>query len=148
MLLKVKFLGFFLLLASTAIFAQTNSDWTPIGLTANGRNIQNGVEAYYQLSQCGDMNVVFLKFVNTNSYNIIVDWNDAVFTQQHTWAVNQKGDRRKTLVIGKHKTIFGDCQNAGVQKDLIINVRDFIGDIDQFSSFKLASFNVSSKKSK
>ncbi len=38
----------------------------------------NGVKAYYMISTCDSVPVVFLKFVNSNGYSVKVTWDDQV----------------------------------------------------------------------
>lgn len=38
----------------------------------------NGVKAFYQVSACDSVPVIFLKFINSNEYDVKIDWDDQV----------------------------------------------------------------------
>jgi len=141
--LKLNTLYFILFFSVSSVFAQSNREWNPIGLTASGENKQNGVEVFYQLNKCNNEHVVFIKFINHNTSGIIVEWNDAIFTQDLKWVKNKNGDILKSLTIEGSETITGDCPGKN-QKELIVNVNDFISNIDDFNLFGINSFKVSS----
>ncbi len=144
---KLKTLVFMLLLPGFSVFAQPDTGWKPIGLTINGRNMQQGVEAFYQLTKCNNENVVFIKLVNHNSYKVISEWNDAVFSKQLTWHSNKKEDKRKSVVIDGNSMVLGDCSGKSL-KELMVRVGDFIDNIDNFTLFKAESFIVTENKKK
>jgi hypothetical protein len=141
MRLNYNVLSFFLLFSISSVFAQSNSNWNPIGLTLDGRNTQNGVEAFYQLSKCNNEDVVFIKFINNNAKAVVVEWNDAIINKELKWVSNQKGNNKKTLTIGANKVIFGDCSSKN-QPELIVKVHDFINNVADFKLFKTTSFQV------
>src|SRR5271165_2270451 len=74
--------GLFLALSA---FSQDASGWSGIGLRIDGGNVAYGVYAYYQLSTYNGSDVVLMKFVNSNSYPVIVEWYPEVFTNEHKW---------------------------------------------------------------
>jgi hypothetical protein len=141
MRLKYNVLSIFILFYVTSVFAQSNSNWSPIGLSVSGKNMQNGVEAFYQLSKCNNEDVVFIKFINNNANAVVVEWNDAIFTKALQLQNNQKGNNKKTLTIGANKVIFGDCSSKS-QPELTVKVHDFINNIADFKLFKVTSFQV------
>jgi len=143
MTLKLNTLSLILFLSVSSIFAQSNSEWKPIGLTASGKNMQNGVEAFYQLNKCNNENVVFIKFINHNTSGVIVEWNDAVFTKDLKWVKNEKAGMVKTITIEGGETVSGDCSGKN-QNVLVVNVNDFISNIDDFNLFGINSFKASS----
>src|ERR1035437_4724363 len=59
--------------------------WVPISLTFAGQNLQDGVEAFCQLSKCNGEDVVLIKLSNHNTDAITVEWADAVFTKELKW---------------------------------------------------------------
>lgn len=139
MRLKLKNLYILLFFSVSSVFAQSNSEWKPIGLTVSGKNIQNGIEAFYQLYVCNNENVIFIKFINHNNYDVTVEWKDAVFTKELKWVSNE--NIIKSLIIKADEVIFGDCSGKS-QKELIVKVNDFIMNIDDFNQFKTTSFQV------
>jgi len=105
--------------------------------------MQNGVEAFYQLNKCNNENVVFIKFINHNTSGVIVEWNDAVFTKDLKWVKNEKAGMVKTITIEGGETVSGDCSGKN-QNVLVVNVNDFISNIDDFNLFGINSFKASS----
>ncbi len=144
MRLKLSTLFLILFLSVSSIFAQAKPEWIPIGLTASGKNIQSGVEAFYQLDKCNKEHVVFIKFINHNTYEVIVEWYDAVFTKDLKWVNNKNADLLKSLTIGVNEAVTGDCSNES-QKELVVKVNDFISNVNDFNLFRINSFKVSSK---
>lgn len=145
MRLKLNILLFFVLFSFTLIFAQSNSVWKPIGLTVDGKNMQNGIEAFYHLNKCNNEDVVIIKFVNHNIYKVIAEWNDAVFTKELKWTSNEKGDNKKTLTIEGKDVAIGDCSGTS-QSELVVKVSEFIKKIDDFKLFKTTNFHVTKFK--
>jgi hypothetical protein len=143
--IKLKILSFLILFSISSVFAQSNSEWKPIGLDVSGKNIQNGVEASYQLSKCNNENLVLIKFINHNTFSVSIEWNDAVFTKNAQWYRNQKADIRKSITISGNEVIFGDC-SVNSRKELVINVLDFINEINDFQLYRAISFKVISIK--
>ncbi len=143
MRLKFKILSFFLFFSFASGFAQKNTGWSPIGLTASGKNIQNGVEAFYQISKCDHKDVILIKLVNQNEFAVNVEWNDAIFTKEQQWIRNEKADVKKCLTINGGETKTGECSEKS-PKELIVIVHDFIKDIDEFNLFRITNLNITS----
>jgi len=144
MWLKYNILGLIFIISVSSIFAQSKSEWLPIGLTASGKNIKSGVEAFYQLNKCNKEHVVFIKFINHNSNSIILQWYDAVFTKDFKWAKNKKADIKKSLIINGNETKSGDCSGKS-QKELVVSIKDFVNNVDDFNLFGIKSFTVSNE---
>jgi hypothetical protein len=141
--LKLNTLYIILFFSVSSLFAQSNAEWNPIGLTASGNNIQSGVEAFYQLNKCNKETVVFIKFINHNNFEVAVEWYDAVFTKDSKWVKNENTAIIKSLTIGVNEVESGDCSDKN-KKELVVNVNDFISNIDDFNLFGINSFKVSS----
>lgn len=138
----IKIVLFFLMFFSvSSLFAQSNPGWNPIGLAVNGKNIQNGVEAFYLLTKCNNEDVILLKFINYNTSSVVVEWNDAVFTKDMKWVNNEKNNSKKTLTIDKNEIMLGDCSGT-CQPQLVVNVHDFIENTDEIKLFRALSFHV------
>jgi len=142
--LKLSTLFSILFLSVSSIFAQSQPEWIPIGLTVSGKNIHSGVEAFYQVNKCNTENVVFIKFINHNTFEVVVEWQDAVFTKNLKWVKGKNEGIMKKITIEGDGVVTGDCIDIN-QMDLVVNVSDFIGNIDDFNSFGVNSFSVSSK---
>jgi len=141
--MKFYILYFILFFSISSIFAQSNEAWSPIGLTASGKNMQNGVEAFYQLNKCNNESVVFIKFVNHNNYGISLEWKDAVFTKDSEWVVNKNVEVLKHLTLEGNTSVSGDCSGIN-QSDLVVKVTDIISNIEDFNLLGINSLKVSS----
>jgi hypothetical protein len=133
--------SFLMFFSVSSLFSQTSSGWTPIGLTVNGKNMQNGVEAFYQLNKCNNEDVILIKFINYNNSTVIAEWNDGVFTKELKWANNLKKNNKKSLTIGGNEVMQGDCSGK-CPPVLVVNVHDFIENIDDIKLFRTLSFHV------
>lgn len=143
MYLKSSLIQFFLFVISLNLFAQTNTGWLPIGLSASGKNMQNGVEAFYQLGKCNSEDIICIKFINNNNFGVNMEWNDAVFTMEHKWISNVKTEKRKCLTLGQGETVSGDCKK-NKNSELRVKINEFITDIKDFNLFGLNNFKVTS----
>jgi hypothetical protein len=139
--LKFKILSLLILFSVSSVFAQSNSEWRPIGLTVSGKNVQNGVEAFYLLTKCNNENLVFIKLINHNAFAVTVNWYDAIFTKNTKWCRNQKADIRKSITIGANEVLNGDC-SGNIHGELVVNALDFIKEIDDFLLFGIISLKV------
>lgn len=142
MTLKLCTLFSILFLSISSIFAQSKAEWKPIGLTVSGKNTYSGIEAFYQLNKCNTENVVFIKFINHNTYEVVVEWQDAVFTKNLKWVKGKNEGIIKKITIEGDGVVTGDCIDIN-QMELVVNVNDFIGNIDDFNLFGVNSFKVS-----
>jgi|GEM_PF-2780559 len=121
--------------------AQQNSDWKPVGLAVTGKNVQQGVEAYYQISKCGNEDVIFVRFINNNSKPVKVEWNDGIFNSDQVWLSNSKINTRKTLNIEAFKAIEGSC-NSNVCPELVLRIKDFTDNAENVRIYRALSFHV------
>jgi len=121
----------FLLILSFFIFSLTaksqTSDWTPVFIDASGGHTKNGVEVYFKQSACDADGVIFIRFVNTNSYPVSLEWYNAVFTQELAWI--HKPEDIKTIIVPASTTLEGTCTGEVM---LVVNLSDFISDPVQF----------------
>lgn len=137
--MKIHFTQLFilpLLVFSISAHSQT-SDWTPVFLTPSGNHIVNGVEAYFQQNSCSDEDVVFIKFVNTNSYAVSLEWYNAVFTKELTW-VHQENDR-KSIIVPAATTLNGNCSSELM---LMVDLSLFISDPSQFKRLSTVELKI------
>jgi hypothetical protein len=142
---KFKLLSLLIFFSFTTVFAQTNSSWTPIGLSVNGKNIQNNVEAFYKLDKCNNEDVIFIKFINYNANSVTINWEDAIFTQNRKWINNVNMDGKKSLKIEANEVAVGECLSS-IYPQLVIKVNDFIENIEDFKLFITNSFQVTNNK--
>jgi len=129
---------------TSSVFAQTNSGWVPIHLTVSGYNMQDGVEAFFQLNKCNEEDVVFLKLINHNADAVTVEWTDAIFTKELKWVSKENATERKSLTINANETVQGDCLRID-QSKLVVKINDFIKKTDDFKLYGTTFFQVTFK---
>ena len=110
-------------------------------LQVSGSNVMDGVEASFQIGTCNNENVVYLKFVNKNSYPVKLEWFDAVFTQELKW-VNKEGDANKRLLVLPAKSeLVGSCVKAPAP-ELMVKLNDFITDKKNFKRYVSSQLTI------
>jgi hypothetical protein len=126
-------------LTSCPLFAQTKEEWQPIFLQLTGANTMNGVEASFLVTMCNGEDVVFVKFVNDNTYPVKLEWFDAVFTQELKW-INKDGvSDKKSITLAANAEVKGTCSSSG-NADLVVKMKNFITDkkdLKRYSTSKL-----------
>lgn len=138
MIKKFTLISFLSLCFFIPVFSQSvNAVWEMIGFDVAGHNIQNGVEAYYQLNKCNGEDVVYVKFINHNNYPVMIQWTDAVFTQDLKW-VNGSSQKNISLAASQQKE--GNC--SGSDASLSVSLKNFISDISNFKRYGANSFSV------
>jgi hypothetical protein len=91
--------------------SQQNNDWKGVFLDPTGNHIQQGVEAYFKTSVCEGKEVVLLKFVNNNNYNVELSWFNAYFTSSKTWVKHNKPEQQVVFYLPANTVSEGNCQN-------------------------------------
>lgn len=122
--------------SSTNIIQQ--SSWTGAYLNVAGTNIVYGVEVFSQLSTCNSEDVVFLKLINHNDYDVKVEWLGGVYTKDRQWIEDPEGS--KSIKIKANEEVIGDCLNDN--KELLIKLKDHIDRTDNFNRYAPSSFEV------
>jgi len=107
-----------------------STDWTPIFLTVSGNHIVKGLEGYFQKGTCNGEDVVFVKFVNTNTYPIALTWYNGIFTHEIKWYCDANDTQLMTVPAAT--TTEGTC---GGEALLVIKLTDFITDPNQFKRY-------------
>ncbi|HIO71713.1 MAG TPA: hypothetical protein EYN38_01255 [Flavobacteriales bacterium] len=124
----------------------STSEWIGAYLNVAGSNQIDGVELSTQLSTCGSVEVVILKFTNRNSYPVEVEWADAIYTTGKKWEHNETQTKEKIISIEGGKEKKGSCESTrdgGVQ--LVVDVQSIISDAEEFSRFAPSYFVVTKK---
>ena len=114
--------------------------WLPINLTVSGRNIQDGVEAYYLLTEIQSEKTVLIKLVNNNSHKVKIEWKDAVFTNSQEWAYNYD-DPIKSIIVDANNKISG-AKIETEQNALKIKLSDLKVSSENFNKFGMILFKV------
>jgi hypothetical protein len=110
---KNKFLLIIVFAIAALAIGKTGNAQTPWVLAQSVSN----VNFYYQLSDCGGDEVVFLKFENNNPGTVTVTWDELFDTQGGTAQPGQWGTLHKTLPTGT--TQQADCTDSTCAECLI-----------------------------
>lgn len=91
--------------------AQQDNDWKAVFLDPTGNHIQHGIEVYFKPSICNGKDVVMLKLVNTNNYNVELSWFNAFFTGNKTWVKHNLPEQKITFYLQANTAAEGNCQD-------------------------------------
>ena len=130
-----------LFLISVPLFAQDNNAWQPMYLQVSGANVMNGVEADFQLNKCGGEDVVYIKYINTNGYDVKLQWYNAVFTTDLKWVTKNGEENKKSLVLSSRNELKGTCVDNR-QAVLVVKLSDFIANKENFKRFNTSELLV------
>jgi hypothetical protein len=119
--------------------AQTNTAWTPVLISMDGTNSYNGVELNYQLTKCGNDDVLLLKLTNTNTYSVKAHWINVIKTKD---GKELYGNSKLTSVtLGANAENNGNCK--GKPAELKIKLSDFGANASNFETIVGSSFDTS-----
>ena len=128
--------------------AQVNSNWQLIGLTPGGYNVLEGVEALFQTNVCDGKDVIYIKFINRNTYSVKVEWVYAVFTEELKWINKDNLADKKTLTIPANGEVKGECSDSATNvlaksgKELVVEMEDFVSNKKDFKLYSASYFKV------
>ena len=134
-------LGLFFLTSYSTMVAQTKKEWQPVFLQASGANKLNGVEASFQVATCNGEDVVFVKFINHNTYTVKLEWFDAVFTQELKWINKESSSDKKSVTLAANEETKGVCSTSG-NPDLIVKMKNFITNKKDFKRYSTSQLLV------
>jgi hypothetical protein len=136
------FLSFFALTVfSVNVFSQDKNSWQPMYLMVSGLNVMDGVEANFQLNTCGSENVVYIKFSNRNSYDVKLEWYDAVFTTELKWITQNGEGNKRHLVLPSKNEFKGSCAD-NKEAVLVVKLADFVANKENFKRFHTSELTV------
>lgn len=121
--------------------AQTNTAWTPVLISMDGTNSYNGIELNYQLTKCGNDDVLLLKLNNTNTYSVKAHWINVIKTKDGKELYGNS--KLTTVTLGANAENSGDCK--GKQSELKIKLSDFGVNANEFETIVGSSFDTSKK---
>ncbi len=127
----LKTAGLFLLLAPMVELCNAqNGSWQPLWLSTTG--YFKGVEGFYQLSSCNGTDVVFIKLINHNGYDVKTSWQDLVNNNSNNLSVSIK--------LTANTEDKGGC--TGNDHQLIIKLKDYGLTASNFKNLYLKNFDV------
>ena len=125
---------------SVIVNAQSGVDWLLQSKT-------DGVELYYKVINCNDQEVVILKFVNTNNFDVIVLWdNELLFENDFKYRSNleKNTEAKNSTFIKAGETTNAQC-NQPMDSKLIIHYKNKVSfpPDAKMIQFKPYNFSVS-----
>lgn len=135
---KILFLTFMMI----ALAGSAQVNWQPMYLTTSGHHVIDGVEGWFGTGDCNGSTRIFIRFVNTNSTGVDLQWYDGVFTQSRTWIYHADPADHKTLHLGPATDLAGQCSGEAV---LIIEPAAFGIDAAAFFRYNAMDLSVSFK---
>jgi hypothetical protein len=97
----------------------TNGVWQNALVRADGKTSLNGVEAYCTKSTCGTDDYVLVKFVNTNAYQVAVEWIDGIYVDGN-WIYSQNPTPKK-IYVPASTNAEGVCNGGEIKLKVMIS---------------------------
>ena len=111
--------------------------WKGAFLNAAGMNFIRKVEVFSQLGKCGSEDVIFLKMINHNDFDVKIEWMGGVYTKESQRIEDPEGMR--SITIKANEEVVGDCSH---NKELLMRLKDYIDRADNFNRYAPSSFEV------
>ena len=128
---------------SSKVNAQTDASWQPIYLLVTGHNVMDGVEAFFQVNACNNEDIIYIKYINHNEYDVKLEWFDAVFTQELKWINKDQAADKKSLLLPSKKEVNGKC-SSNLYPELSIKIKVFVADKNDFKRYSASQLHVNS----
>ncbi|MBW8049439.1 MAG: hypothetical protein FVQ77_03685 [Cytophagales bacterium] len=132
---------FLTVLLNANLYAQYNVDWLLQSKT-------NGVELYYKVINCNDQEVVILKFINANNFDVKVLWdNELLFESNFHYRSNLENgsEAQNSIVIKAGEIINAQC-NELTNPQLIIHYKNKVSFPPYVKVIKFRPYNFSVNK--
>ena len=111
--------------------------WKGAFLNAAGMNFIRKVEVFSQLGKCESEDVIFLKMINHNDFDVKIEWMGGVYTKDSQRIEDPEGMR--SITIKANEEVVGDCSH---NKELLMRLKDYIDRADNFNRYAPSSFEV------
>ena len=111
--------------------------WKGAFLNVAGMNFIRKVEVFSQLGKCESEDVIFLKMINHNDYDVKIEWMGGVYTKDRQRFEDPEG--MKSITINANEEVVGDCSH---NKELLTRLKDYIDGVDNFNRYAPSSFEV------
>lgn len=126
--------------AVNTVKAQISATWEPMYLTVSGSNLIDGVEGFFTQSTCNSEPVIFVKFVNHNTYDVKISWFDGFFTSDSKWTIKSNPQDLKNITLNAQKEISGNCSS---DPNLVIKIKDALPNASSFKRYNASSLIIS-----
>jgi len=116
-----------------------NEQWIEAYARADGAKIVKGVEVQSVQSQCDGNDVVFIKMINHNDYEVKFDWKNAMLVNE-SWMDNPNQTVKSSIVIEAKGEVVGSC--AGTFTQLVVKVSDFGITLNEMKYFQVTGHDI------
>lgn len=89
--------------------SQTSINWQTAAIGMDGTNGYNGVEVYYALSTCNANEVVSLKLINHNNYDVKAQWINVVVSNDGK--EHYGSSKLVSYKLAANAEVIGDCKD-------------------------------------
>ena len=138
--MKIKTLITFvaLLLSSSFLKSQTSINWQPAAISIDGTNGFQGVDVYYYLTTCNSNDVVILKLINRNPYDVKAQWKSVLVGNNDKELFGKS--KLVSLKLSAKSEVEGSCK--GKEAVLIVKLSDYGLKASDFRIFAGSAFDV------
>lgn len=112
---------------SKNIVKADESDWKKAMVNTAGTNTMRGIEVFFKRTTCSGTEQVLVKFVNTSSNEILIEWADGIYTSDNEIVRNERNDKPRELILGANEQIEGSCA-SGTEKSLRFDLSYYLDD--------------------
>ncbi|MEM9022520.1 MAG: hypothetical protein AAGB22_02170 [Bacteroidota bacterium] len=130
-----------LVFCALATLGYTQSQWQSGFLRTDGLKEMEGVEVYYQNTECQGKQVAIMKVINNNAYPVELRWyNDFYDNDFEIIKREQSGNKASQLQVAAGATVVGNCQS---NHPLVIPVQEELGNqLPQFHFVFFADYEI------
>ena len=120
--------------------------WQKAMVNVDGTHIVYGVEVLYRRTSCNSQEQILLKFVNSNSEDVLIEWSDGIYTEDKKWIMNERNDKARELKLKAKSQIEGACEDDAAQI-LRIDLSEYLSDNKQSFSYAPAYLDITKAES-
>lgn len=89
--------------------SQTTANWQFAAIGMDGTNGYNNVEVYYSVSTCNKNEVISLKLINHNNYDVKAQWINVVVGNDDKEHYGKS--KLVSYKLAANETVIGDCKD-------------------------------------
>jgi len=127
-----------ILLCSGFLKSQTSINWQPAAISIDGTNGFKGVDVYYHLTTCNSNDVVLLKLINHNTYDVNAQWKPVLVGNNDKELFGKS--QLVSIKILANSEVVGECK--GKEKVLSVKLSDYGLNANDFRIFAGSAFDV------
>jgi hypothetical protein len=129
---KIVFTAFIMVLCSLSGYSQS---WSDALIRADGKKNLDGVEALYSKTTCNGEDVLLIKFINHNNYDVKLMWINAAYSKgEWIYAIEQS-----KFEITSDTEISGSCDSNNM---LFVKIKSILSNPQDFEHFSVSGLSV------